>query len=174
LGLFRQLFVFWHFLGFWPKTHKFAISVWWVVKGGGWYRWMQLFHEQVSIDFQSIWRSFAPPNWRKTASFYTFCPPYQQPAIFWVFAHRYSFEGLSEIRLRWFHLHWKADTESFPTSHHEPHFDIGKASICIQQVRGPFSGINMKYFCNFWTPKICFSQMCVRLFLSWENHVKSI
>ena len=101
-------------------------------------------------------------------------PAISQPAIFWVFAHRYSFEGLSEIRLRLFHLRWKADIESFLTGHHEPRFNIRKAAIFIQQVRGPFSGINMKYFCNFWTPKICFSQMCVKLFLSLGYDVKSI
>ena len=96
LGLFRKLFVFWHFWGFRQK----------------------LINAPSQFDESS--REEGDTN-----GFHNFIS--SSPAIF------RAFEDHSPLQI----------------GEKQPHFYIRKASIFIQQVRGPFSGINMKYFCNF-------------------------
>ena len=97
----------------------------------------------------------------KNARFFYTLPGLSAKLIFWFFTHRPVFGGLLGIWFGKLKFFQKLDTQIFPTIYHEPRFDIRKAAKCFRKVRGPFSDVNLKYFCNFWTSKICFFQMCV-------------
>ena len=38
------------------------------------------------------------------------------------------FDRVNELQIEQFHLGWKLDSKSFPTSYHTPNLDTGKAS----------------------------------------------
>ena len=139
-----------HFSPFWGR--KWYPNVLKIIEG----ELMKLWHPM--IPFSSLDES---PKWQKRLAFCTLRPVYQQTIIFWFFTHRCRFGGLPGIRSGKFQFLQKVDTQSFPTSYHEPHFDTEKAAKCFRKVRGPFGDENLKYFCNFWTSKIRFFQMSV-------------
>ena len=102
-------------------------------------------HTQWFLDQLKI--IFSPKIAKNTCFFYTL-PRLSAKPIFWFFTHRSVFGWLLVVIWEKTKHFQKLDTQSFPTSHHEPHFDIGKASKSCQKVRGPFADVFFEYFCK--------------------------
>ena len=100
----------------------------------------QKFLEHLKIIFS--------PKMAKNTHFFNILPLLSARFIFWFFTHSHIFGRLIGIIFRKFQFSQKLDTQSFPTSYHEPRFDIEKAAKCCRQVRGPFSDVNFEYFCK--------------------------
>ena len=160
-GCFSTYFGFFGIFGFLVKTHKlrhFSLGD-------------QKRRRMVSLDaiilgahtqkFSGHLKIIFSPEMAKNALFFYTLPGLSANLIFWFFTHRPIFGGLLGIRLGKFKFFQKLDTQSFPKSYHEPHFDIGKAAKSCRQVRGPFADVFFEYFCKNWTFKNCFFLMCV-------------
>ena len=110
---------------------------------------------------------------KNTHFFYTL-PRLSARPIFWVFTHRSVFWGILVVILEQNKHFQKLDTQRFPTIHHGPHFDIGKASKSCQKVKGLSADVFFEYFCKNWTFQKWLFFMCVWLFLYMISYEKSI
>ena len=142
--------IFWFFVifGFLAKTHG--------------HRHFSLGHHQrmgmVSLDaiflgahtqqFSEHLKIICSPKMVKNTRFFYTLPRLSARLIFWVFTHRPIFGELLVVIWEKNKHFQKLDTHSFPTSYHEPHFDIGKASKSSQQVKEPVADVFSEYFCK--------------------------